>query len=147
MRQELKKQPERLTKAEVAALALTILDEARSAEAQKTNPRAIGVVSDRGLDRVRPHLDGSVRVVVAGSGADPTVKRWLADAGYTFIDTPLDLRPLYAEAAVVAVPVLEDLAGPRRFDPRWQAGLESMLAYAQRSGWIDPDGRVRAHIA
>lgn len=52
-----------------------------------------------------------------------------------------------AEHVFVAVPVLEDLAGPLRFDPRWRAGLESMLAYARRGGWIDPDGRVRAHIA
>jgi hypothetical protein len=52
-----------------------------------------------------------------------------------------------SEHVLVAVPVLEALAGPLRFDPRWRAGLESMLAYARRCGWIDPDGRVRAHIA
>ena len=59
------------------------------------------------LEQVRPHLDPALRIVVAGSGASDTLKRWVSDAGWTFHDTPLDLRPLYAQASVVAVPVLE----------------------------------------
>ena len=59
------------------------------------------------LDQVRPHLDPALKIVVAGSGASETLKGWVSEAGWTFHDTPLDLNPLYAEAAVVAVPVLE----------------------------------------
>ena len=59
------------------------------------------------LDEVRPHLDPALRIVIAGSGASETLKNWVSEAGWTFIDTPLDLRPLYAQASAVAVPVLE----------------------------------------
>lgn len=59
------------------------------------------------LDQVRPHLDASLPVVVAGSGAGGQVKGWIAEAGWTFHDTPADLAPLYASASAVAVPVLE----------------------------------------
>lgn len=59
------------------------------------------------LDHVRPHLDPNLKIVVAGSRASDSLKRSVADAGWTFIDTPLDLQPLYASVSVVAVPVLE----------------------------------------
>ncbi len=58
------------------------------------------------LEQIRPHLDEGVRITVAGSKADETIKRMIADAGLPFVDTPLDLEPLYAEAAVLAVPLL-----------------------------------------
>lgn len=58
------------------------------------------------LERVRPHLDAGVRITVAGSKADESLKRTVAEAGLPFIDTPMDLGPLYAEAAAVAVPLL-----------------------------------------
>lgn len=28
----------------------------------------------------------------------------------------------------------------------WQAGLSAMIAYAARNGWVDAQGRIRAHI-
>jgi glycosyltransferase involved in cell wall biosynthesis len=59
------------------------------------------------LDEVRPHLDPALPVVVAGSGAGEKVRAWVADAGWPFHDTPLDLAPLYNAASAVAVPVLE----------------------------------------
>jgi glycosyltransferase involved in cell wall biosynthesis len=59
------------------------------------------------LDQVRPHLDASLPVVVAGSGASDRIKGWIAEAGWPFHDTPIDLSPLYASASAVAVPVLE----------------------------------------
>ena len=59
------------------------------------------------LDRIRPRLDQTTRLTVAGSGADDVVRSWVAEAGGTFVDTPMDLRPLYAAAAAVAVPVLD----------------------------------------
>lgn len=30
--------------------------------------------------------------------------------------------------------------------PDWSAKLDQMLAYADRKGWLDTDGRVRAHV-
>ena len=38
------------------------------------------------------------------------------------------------------------LAGPAADSPQWQSGFDAMLAYADRSGWLTPDGRgIRAH--
>jgi hypothetical protein len=31
-------------------------------------------------------------------------------------------------------------------DPVWRAQLEKMLSFAQEHGWIDQDGRIRAHV-
>jgi hypothetical protein len=31
-------------------------------------------------------------------------------------------------------------------DAEWQAGLDKMLDYAGKSGWVDAAGAVRAHI-
>ena len=43
---------------------------------------------------------------------------------------------------------LRVLAGPLADDPSWRAGYASMLAYADRQGWLTPDGTaVRAHCA
>jgi glycosyltransferase involved in cell wall biosynthesis len=60
------------------------------------------------LDEVRPRLARSVRLTVAGSKAAPEVRARLAsEPTVRFIDTPLDLAPLYAEAALTAVPLFE----------------------------------------
>ena len=38
------------------------------------------------------------------------------------------------------------LAGPAADSEEWQAGFDAMLAYADRSGWLTPDGAgIRAH--
>jgi hypothetical protein len=38
------------------------------------------------------------------------------------------------------------LAGPAADSEEWQAGFDAMLAYAERSGWLTPDGAgIRAH--
>ena len=38
------------------------------------------------------------------------------------------------------------LAGPVADTEEWQAGFDAMLAYADRSGWLTPDGTaIRAH--
>lgn len=59
------------------------------------------------LNEVRPHLDPALKVVIAGSAASETLKGWIAEAGWPFHDSPLDLAPLYARASAVAVPVLQ----------------------------------------
>jgi len=37
-------------------------------------------------------------------------------------------------------------ANGRSDDSNWLAGLDKMLNYAKRSGWLDETGAVRAHI-
>lgn len=60
------------------------------------------------LDEVRPRLGPEVRLTVAGSKVAPEVRvRMAAEPTIRFIDTPLDLAPLYAEAALTAVPLFE----------------------------------------
>ena len=59
------------------------------------------------LDEVAPHLPAGARITVAGSGASADLKARLAASEVNFVDTPVDLAPLYAENAVVIVPVLE----------------------------------------
>lgn len=59
------------------------------------------------LDHVLPRLGPNVTVTVAGSYATPAVRARLALVPVRFVDTPLDLNPLYADSAVSVVPVLE----------------------------------------
>jgi hypothetical protein len=40
---------------------------------------------------------------------------------------------------------LTDLAG-RAADGAWQDKLAAMVAYADRKGWTDDEGRIRAHV-
>ena len=35
-------------------------------------------------------------------------------------------------------------AGPQ--DPQWQAGLDAMIAFAGKKGWLDETGSIRAHV-
>lgn len=38
------------------------------------------------------------------------------------------------------------LAGPMAASDEWRAGFQAMLAHAERSGWLSPDGSgIRAH--
>lgn len=59
------------------------------------------------LDRVAPHLARGVTLTAAGSAADETVRRQMDEHGVRFVDTPIDLGPLYDEHAVVVVPLLQ----------------------------------------
>lgn len=40
---------------------------------------------------------------------------------------------------------LAALAG-RADDPDWQRQLAGMMSYAQSKGWLDEQGRIRAHV-
>lgn len=42
---------------------------------------------------------------------------------------------------------LRSLAGDLADDPRWNASLDGMIAYASSQGWTATDGAIRAHIA
>lgn len=51
-------------------------------------------------------------------------------------------NPLYAW---VDPQTLSALAG-RTADAAWLEQLRGMLAYAKKQGWVDDEGRVRAHV-
>jgi glycosyltransferase involved in cell wall biosynthesis len=59
------------------------------------------------LESIAPRLMPGAKLTVAGSGADAELRRRLAEAGVRFVDTPIDLKPLYAEHALIVVPLLE----------------------------------------
>ncbi|HEV3168059.1 MAG TPA: glycosyltransferase family 4 protein, partial [Isosphaeraceae bacterium] len=59
------------------------------------------------LEAVAPSLAPGVTVTVAGSGADESLRSQLARLAVRFVDTPIDLKPLYDEHALVVVPLLE----------------------------------------
>ncbi|HEY6760385.1 MAG TPA: hypothetical protein VI318_12880, partial [Baekduia sp.] len=50
-----------------------------------------------------------------------------------------------AEHVFVTVPALCRMAGIRAEQSAWRADLERMLDVAQRHGWVDAHGAVRAH--
>jgi polysaccharide biosynthesis protein PslH len=59
------------------------------------------------LESIAPALTPAATITVAGSGADEALRQKLAESGVRFIDTPIDLKPLYDEHAVVVVPLIE----------------------------------------
>jgi glycosyltransferase involved in cell wall biosynthesis len=68
-------------------------------------PNRVGLVWF--LDEVMPRLVARVQVTVAGSGASDALRARLAQSRVRFVDTPIDLKPLYDEHALVVVPLLE----------------------------------------
>jgi len=57
------------------------------------------------LDRVLPILPPEIKVTVAGSRASEAVKQRLMKSRVGFVDSPPDLKPLYAKHALCAVPL------------------------------------------
>ena len=55
-------------------------------------------------------------------------------------------RPTDDDHVFVSVEAIKTLAASRAENQDWQAGLQTMLAYAQSKGWTDTNGYVRAHI-
>jgi len=56
--------------------------------------------------------------------------------------------PVSSGATHVYVPVswLIDQAGDRAKDAAWRNRLDGMVAYAERSGWTNAGGGIRAHV-
>ncbi len=60
------------------------------------------------LEKIAPLMRVRATLTIVGSAASDDLKRRLARLpGVRFVDTPLDLRPYYEQAAVLAVPLLE----------------------------------------
>ncbi len=58
----------------------------------------------------------------------------------------LDRRDGADVAAVVDPDALSRLARPQ-VDEGWVVEFETMVAYADAKGWIEPDGGIRAHLS
>lgn len=59
------------------------------------------------------------------------------------------LEPLGRRAGrhlFVSAEMVRELAGPATADAAWCAKLKGMVAYAESRGWMDADGKIRAHI-
>jgi glycosyltransferase involved in cell wall biosynthesis len=69
------------------------------------HPNRVGLIWF--LETVHPRLAQGTAVTVAGSGADDALRQQLAAHRVKFVDTPIDLEPLYREHALVVVPLLE----------------------------------------
>ena len=92
--------------------------------------------------------------------ADGALVREADDCGRLHVETALsgdDLRtaltttgtgaPADDEHVWLDLATLRSRAGLLATDPDWPRHWEAMVAYAQRSGWLSPDGlAVRAHI-
>jgi len=42
---------------------------------------------------------------------------------------------------------LREQAGPLAEDAGWQSGFSAMIDFARSKGWLDEQGRIRAHVA
>jgi hypothetical protein len=61
-------------------------------------------------------------------------------------DLRLGVSDADGEHAWIAVDALVGLAGPMA-DEQWREQLAGMAAYAASRGWVDSEGRLRAHRA
>lgn len=92
--------------------------------------------------------------------ADGALVRDVDDCGRLHVETGLsgdDLRtaltttgtgaPADGEHVWLDLATLRSRAGLLATDPDWPGRWEAMIAHAQRSGWVSPDGlAVRIHI-
>lgn len=78
---------------------------------------------------------GRFKVLIRGSGDESSLAVALAGVG----------RPSGRDAAWILPDAIRELA-PAAGDPAWEASFRSMLASAQKHGWVDEEtGAVRAH--
>jgi len=76
------------------------------------------------------------KVVVEGAGPQAgAFREALAPVGRLEDDKYVWVRPDWLRGAT-----------PLGGDADWQAGLGKMKAFAEKNGWVDQDGAMRAHI-
>jgi 3-hydroxy-9,10-secoandrosta-1,3,5(10)-triene-9,17-dione monooxygenase reductase component len=56
------------------------------------------------------------------------------------------LGPIRENGSVALDPRLLQLMAHGRVGPEWSSRFDEMIAYADRKGWLTPDGRVLAHV-
>lgn len=94
-----------------------------------TDPAGVALAAPDAFDRFA--------VLVLGAGSRAELARATAPVGA--LDE--DGEHLFVDRAA-----LRSLAGERATDPRWREGFEAMVGYAESKGWVDGEGRVRAHV-
>jgi hypothetical protein len=86
-----------------------------------------------------PRVFDDLRVVVEADGEPSTEALAAALAGAGFLDADGRHVRLAADS-------LPRLAGGLADDPTWRSEYDRMVAYASGQGWVDDDGRIRAHL-
>jgi hypothetical protein len=86
---------------------------------------------------VEPDAFDRLAVVVAGAGSSADLARATAQIGALDDD---------GEHLFIGRGELGALAGDRAVSPGWLEGFEAMIGYAGSKGWVDGEGRVRAHV-
>jgi hypothetical protein len=84
-----------------------------------------------------PDVFDRLAVVVAGEGSRADLAR--ATAGVGGLDED-------GEHLFIARGALRSLAGERAVSAVWMEGFDAMIGYAESKGWVDAEGRVRAHV-
>lgn len=90
-----------------------------------------------GVILAEPDVFDRLAVVVEGEGSRADLARSTARVG------ALDD---HGEHLFIGRGELRALAGERAVSPSWLEGFEAMVAYAESKGWVDGEGRVRAHV-
>ncbi|HVW47151.1 MAG TPA: hypothetical protein VHA76_08860 [Solirubrobacterales bacterium] len=90
-----------------------------------------------GVSLVEPDVFDRLAVVVAGGGSRADLERATAAVGALDDD---------GEHLFIGRGELRSLAGERAISPIWLEGFEAMVDYAESKGWVDGEGRVRAHV-
>jgi hypothetical protein len=80
-----------------------------------------------------------LRVVVEGESGSSNESLARALERYGVLDGA-------GEHAFLEADALPRLAGDLAADPDWRSRYEAMLAFAGSQGWVDDQGRVRAHV-
>jgi hypothetical protein len=90
-----------------------------------------------GVSLLEPDVFDRLAVVVEGDGSREDLARSTARVG-TLDDE--------GEHLFIGRGALRSLAGERAISPSWLEGFEAMVSYAESKGWVDGEGRIRAHV-
>jgi len=102
----------------------------------RENAMYIHVVAGQPAALEDPQNFRDFKVVIEAPGPDAVDFRTaLAPVGRIEDDKYVWVRPDWLRGAT-----------PLGSEAEWQAGLQKMTAFAEKNGWVDQDGAIRAHI-
>jgi hypothetical protein len=84
-----------------------------------------------------PDVFDRLAVIVEGEGSRADLAR--ATVGVGALDAD-------GEHLFISRGGLRSLAGDLAISPGWLEGFDAMVGYAESKGWVDGEGRVRAHV-
>lgn len=93
--------------------------------------------SPAGVTLAEPDAFDRLVVVVEGEGSRADLARSTARVGSLDED---------GEHLFIGRGELRALAGDPAISPSWLEGFEAMVGYAESKGWVDGEGRIRAHV-